>query len=189
MTACWISVNRQGQPEAQHADRFLKFVNEERVLQLAMAADAGDESIQLTRFLDTEAYDIAELPMQLYLFFNKLNALFIDGRCVETGYTSHSLKIMKRAGGYFIEGVPYTLGGAGKVTPAIIQACLSRLQCFVRLALNVVNAEFPGYNIIMSFCIFDLGSQSKKRKNADEEHAVFVKQFGTYLVLVDIEPI
>ena len=135
MTACWISVNRQGQPEAQHADRFLKFVNEERVLQLAMAVDAGDESIQLTRFLDTEAYDIAELPMQLYLFFNKLNALFIDGRCVETGYTSHSLKIMKRARGYFIEGVPYTLGGAGLSDtsnyPGVsLQASVLRSTCF-----------------------------------------------------------
>ena len=46
---------RPGTEEAKDATEFLGFIDEERLLTIAMATDAADSAFALTRILDTES--------------------------------------------------------------------------------------------------------------------------------------
>ena len=55
----------RGKPEGKHAEDFLRFITNEKLLLLAMCADAADESNHLLRYVDQESYCVEELPHQI----------------------------------------------------------------------------------------------------------------------------
>ena len=61
VTAQEIHEERRTQAAGRHAKEFLKLVDEESAICLAMMSDAGDEAIQLVRMLDDEQFDNKEL--------------------------------------------------------------------------------------------------------------------------------
>ena len=92
MTAIRVSLERKGKPEAAEADAFLQFVNEERIMMLALWADSGAETLRLTRYLDSEHYDIGTMASEIDSYLARINALFIDGSVVDLGYTQTARK-------------------------------------------------------------------------------------------------
>lgn len=176
MTAVWISTHRRGEDVAQCADEFLVYITEERLLQLAMVADGGDDALGLTRFLDTEDYELAQLPMELHAFINKLNGQFVQGLCVSTGYTKYVIAMCQRSHGYFVNGEPHTFGGKDRINPAMVQRCLARMCCWVKLAIQTIEAEFPSFSLLRAFQIFDLTTRARQRRAQDPEQAAFRAQ-------------
>ena len=75
-TAEEISLVRAGKPEGKDADRFLKFLNAERVLQLGMLADGADEAYLLIRIFDDEETDPARQSDELWMFRRRVALLF-----------------------------------------------------------------------------------------------------------------
>jgi hypothetical protein len=168
MTAMWASVNRQGQNVASDMDDFLEFITEERVLTLALCADAGDEVIRIIRYIDTEGHDIAEVPHEINACLSRLDALFVKRKALESGYTKFaidSLQAKRRT--YFIRREPFSLGGPGKLTEAILDRCFQRLQNYCVLAESVIRAEFPSFELLSAFSVFDLSSRESARQAKD----------------------
>ena len=75
-TAEEISRVRAGKPEGNDADRFLKFLNAERVVQLGMMADGADEAVVLIRIFDDEETDPGRQSDELWMFRRRLELLF-----------------------------------------------------------------------------------------------------------------
>ena len=178
MTSVWVSVNRKNTVEQEVADEFLAWINEEKLVQLAMCADGGDDSLCFTRFLDSEGFDVSEIPSEIHIYVNKLNSQFLQGNCVKTGYTKHVLDILKKSRGYFVQNQPFTLGGPGRVSPAMIERCMKRMACWVKLAINVIDAEYPSYQLLHSFLVFDLTRKAQTRRDLDADYATFRAEFA-----------
>ena len=85
-TAIWATVHRRGQRDAVCAEKFLKFIDERKLILLSMIADAADECIQVVRFLDTESYDLSELLLQLQTCMSRLHYLFIEDSFMFSGF-------------------------------------------------------------------------------------------------------
>ena len=79
MSAGDIAVKRNGRPPQKIADQFRTSITCEHILQLAMIADAGHESLRVTRFHDEAEYDVSEISNVLQDFVHRLDYLFVQG--------------------------------------------------------------------------------------------------------------
>ncbi len=96
-TADWVRHQRHGREEAHRCEAFLAKLTEEDYLQLAMMADAVDECVVLTRFLDDESYDLAAAPDEVASFQRNVHYLFVEGGCTKvSGYTKFALEELRR---------------------------------------------------------------------------------------------
>ena len=85
ITAQQIVRQRKG-AESKHAQRLLDFISAERLLQIAMLADAMDESLMHIRFCDAEDVDNARLPFENQRFLTRIVFLFgPQEKCFQTG--------------------------------------------------------------------------------------------------------
>jgi len=78
-TAAEIAAKRAGRAPAKRAVDFLSAVTVEEVLQLALLADAGHESLRVTRFHDSEEYDIADISETISEYVHRIGVLFVQG--------------------------------------------------------------------------------------------------------------
>ena len=93
--------DRSGKDGRSGAD-FLMYINEENLLQSAMCADAQHCGLSLTRFLDSEDVEKADIPDKLADFVDMLDLLFVKGKCTEvTGFTSFMIAGLK-LGSFFL---------------------------------------------------------------------------------------
>ncbi len=86
-----LSAVRSGDDPARISQLFLGTMNEEKLIQAAMMADAGDESIQLTRLFDAgDSCQLASMPADLHNFVETVNYLFVGqpAGCLKSGYTA-----------------------------------------------------------------------------------------------------
>ena len=75
-----IAIMRHGKEEARDATSFLEGLTEEKVLLLAMLADAADECLVVTRVFDQEDAEISSQASVLRHFQDRLHALFTKGQ-------------------------------------------------------------------------------------------------------------
>ena len=144
-------------------------VDEQMLLQLGMVADAGDEALVHTRYCDTEDIDHAAMPLANTRFLQRISLLFgQDKRCLESGCTLHVLKALEKPVILFVKGAHRTIGWGGNVTQQITDKCLDRMRNWCRLAQLVVRAEFPDFELLYSFSIFNLHAP----KDKDEGNAL-----------------
>ncbi len=169
-TAIAIAVRRKGRVEAKAAVAFLTYIDMESCLQLAMIADAGTEGFHFKGFWDTESCDLARSALEIENFRRTFHALFVDGKVVKIGYTKHMLNVLTRPVliPSWVLGAPKTLGSEAGVTAPVLQRCLGRMQCFVCLAMTVLRAEFPCWEILQSFSVFMLGLPAAGRASPEE---------------------
>ena len=80
----------------------------------------------------------------------------------KVGYTSHCLELTQRGRGFQLPNGPVTLGGRGRITPAMRAECKTLAQQWVRLVGETLLAEFPGYDVMAAFHVFDLSGRTKK---------------------------
>ena len=115
-TCIEVSTTRTSAPQAR-ANDFLEWITESRLLTMALIADASDESLGVTRFLDADSYDVAEAPTYLDNFMRRLHAMFIDAGCWKVGYAKFVLDLLKREFVLPVKNKVRGIGGGGSVTP------------------------------------------------------------------------
>ncbi len=159
-TATQIATSRHGRREAVKAQEFLHFIDDEAILQLGMLADSGDEAIQLIRVMDSEDLDLSEMPSAVQRLIHSITALFVQGECVHCGYTAYALQYLRRPHVFFFRDEQVCVGGRdGATYTAMAKRCLQRMSCWVRLAIAVLHAEFPNFEILSAFSLFELGAE------------------------------
>ena len=82
---------------ATRARDWLRWLDTEKCVMVAMLADAADESLALTRLLDAENADPAVLNREVHCFHLRLAALFGEGKqCLHRlGYTQTMLELLR----------------------------------------------------------------------------------------------
>ena len=165
-TAEEISFIRVGKQEGKDADDFLNFLNAERVLQLGMMADGSDEAFILIRVFDDEETDPAMQSDELWMFRRRLELLFgaRAARCFSLpGYTKAAcdflesrVHVVKQRGKAIS-----TFGGPGSVEQ-VKQTCLARMQEWAKLCDYIIAAEFPDFDLIHAFWVFNVTGRRAK---------------------------
>ena len=137
---------------------FLQEIDDEGAVLLGMLADASDECMLLTRFLDHENFDAANVASQITRFRGNIRSLFQNGLCLTTGFTQHMLKFLEQPRLIIFRGEPRTLGMRGGAPQEVIKTCLARMQNWVKTAEAVLEAEFPKFDELMGFTCFRLAT-------------------------------
>ena len=167
-TAQMISSNRRGEEAGRNAERWLLWLDEEKCLQFALLADAADQTMELLRFHDRENCDPSEIAHAVSLFAKSIETLFIDNMALRCGMTATMLVHLKTPHTIVLQGgkVVKTIGCAAGVPADIANRCLTRMRCWARLALSVVQAEWPGFEIVQATTIFNLNKSTSAQSSA-----------------------
>ena len=182
-TAIWATIHRRGEEDGKCADAFLTWVNEERLILLGMCADCTDAALGLVRSFDSEDHDPAVLHLQAEQFLSELHYLFNQGAVLRAeGYTQHILVQLHQARGFLLKGEAKSLGGPGKVNQVMLTQCLASMRAYVSLAVEVVNTEFPYFELLGAFKLFDV--QQRVQGHAVEFDADTVREHGSRLCQV-----
>ena len=163
-TANDIAVKREGAPEGQEAQAWLNGITSETLLTLAMLADPGDEWLALVRQVDDEHTDIACLQRIVADFLDHARFLWQDGGCFSSdGYTKH-------CHGLLADGLPVVVvRGAHRADAKVLRKpggatldrCLQRMRCWLRLAEETLQAEFPHCHLLRAFSVFDVADAAE----------------------------
>ena len=124
-------------------------VDEEVMLSLAMMSDAGEETLELDRFLDSCRAPTCDIASENQRLLERVTVLFEKGRCVQCGHTAYMLTVLQKERLLFIDRKPKRVGGVA-VAP-IVTRCLKRFETWVRLAREVLRAEFPQFETVQAF--------------------------------------
>ena len=164
-TAYELQTRRAGTAHGKRGTHFLEFIDEERMLTLAMLADAGDEASAVVRFFDTRDHDISEAPVILSDFLSRIDVLFLRRGCLSSvgrhhTYTSYTLDTLQDPRPLRVQEGRRTIvrsfGGPSSVPLELIDRCLSRMAAWVRLSMETVRAEFPDWEVITAFGALNL---------------------------------
>ena len=193
LTAVAVATQCRGRKEGMAAQELLAWITEERALQLAMLADASDEGLLVIRSLDSESTDPAKLAGQLSHFRAAMDELFIEGKVCNmrasfTGQMLESLQESILIPGFANGGAAKVLGGATSVTQAIQGRCLQRMRCFTSLAMSVVSAEFPHWEILQSFRAFALETRDRQAALNLQANATLYRDLSRLAQLCNVNP-
>ena len=172
-TADEIATMRSGVPSAD-AENFKAKLDEEACLTLGLLADAADEGLLLTRSMDDELVDSATAPDTVQHFVDRIVFMFEKGHCLSMpSFTKCAVDFVAKPLLMFTKAGPRLLGGVGRLTEEIKTRCMQRLMSYVKLAIIVVRTEWPNYDLLTSFRIFNLAQRRHKvdgEAQADSEH-------------------
>ena len=160
---------------AQDADAFLDFVSVdggEAILQMSMLADASDEALLVTRLFDDEMSDAATTENDLEEFQQRVSALFGEAAGCFTlrGFTQWAVEFLQ-AGPHMIKKRGVISGSVGgQLSPEVKARCIGRMSNWLRLCKLVISAEFPDFELVQSFCAFNL-AVPRRRHIAGEGQA------------------
>jgi hypothetical protein len=130
-----------------------------------MMGDASDEAMCVTRFFDDSNFELSELPLELYNFILHVEYLFLSepAGCLATGYTYYATQVLQTPRLVSTSsGETKTIGGPGSVTVEIIGRCLSRMAGWARLSLQCISFEYPGWDLVLCYVIFNLSDYKEK---------------------------
>ena len=178
-----MAICRDGE-EKTDARNFLRMINEEVCIQVAMMADAADEGLLFTRELDSEETDVAEMAFRVKMFLAKLEYLFNQEGCLATlGYTRHMVNLLTES--VRVLRISKTqvrsIGGPDCLADGIaVQTSLQRMRAFVRVSISVTVAEFPNYEIVSAFRVFCLDEKKKSHNTEDPEVAACFERLAMF---------
>ena len=75
---------------------FTQRTTDQNVILLGMMADASDECMLLTRFMDRDTFDIGFIHVELQQIQERVSHLFLNKVCLACGYTQVALEFLKR---------------------------------------------------------------------------------------------
>ena len=157
-----IATVREGSSDAKIILRWAEHLNAEKLLMLAMMADASDEGLCLIRQVDDESTDIASLQSLVVSFLERTDMLFEQGGCLRVmGYTKHIISLLESDCGLHALVGDHVLALKAP-TQTVITTCLGRMRCWRKLACSVIQAEFPDCYLLASFAVFDLATCDTK---------------------------
>lgn len=170
VTAQQIADERKHKVEGKEAAAFLSAIDEEQCITLGNLADAGEEALDLVRFLDDESFDTSALAPELHHFLQRVHLLFVQGECftMASSFTRHIVNFLEQPRTIFCQGSAKTLGGPGKVSAAVLERCRRRMIAWVTLATTVLRAEFPSFEILQAFGCLSLGGSRRGRDDSPE---------------------
>ena len=135
------------------------------MLSLAMMTDAGEENLELVRFLDAGRVPTCDIASECQRFLERVTVLFEKGRCLQCGHTAFMLTLLQKERLLFIDRKPKRVGGVA-MAPIVTRRCLKRLEKWVRLAREVLRAEFPQFETVQAFsalCLRSLAAEPRAR--------------------------
>ena len=147
-TALWVTMTRND-ASAIDSKEFLKYIDTENLCQAAMMADAADQTIALNRIMDDESVDPAIMNHEVKQYVRVLDLMYgNETRCLTTfGYTQAMLKTLHNPLVWSIDGTIYNVGCQGGVPNVIIDRCLDRMRCWLKLMKSTLAVEFPSFEI------------------------------------------
>lgn len=147
-TALWCAQTRSDESAASSKE-WLSWINIERCLQAAMMADGSDQTLVLTRLLDREDVDPAIINGEVRAYMNALEAAFGEReQCLSVfGYTRAMLETLRKPLVWNVSGKVQSIGCEGGVPRDIIERCLGRMRCWIKLMQATVAVEFPSFEI------------------------------------------
>ena len=166
-TAQEMHEERRNEAVGRHAKEFLKNVDEEMMLSLAMMTDAGEENLELVRFLDANVVPTCDIASECLRFLERVTVLFEKGRCLLCGHTAFMLMLLQKERLLFIDRKPKRVGGVAMAP--IVTRCLRRLEKWVQLAREVLRAEFPQFETVQAFSALRLRSLAAEPQAAGLE--------------------
>lgn len=155
-----ICDERQESDEGRTCWAWLSDLDEEQIIQLGMLADCADEILVATRGVDKEDVDTSTMHSEAMNLLARLDALFNKQQCLKMGYTQHVLRILKRKRIFYgPKGVIRSIGK--ECVDDELQCCFQRMRAYCALVNDVVETEFPDYELFCAFSVFDLNSKSQ----------------------------
>lgn len=150
--------DRGASKEAEDCWRWLSALDEEKLYQLGMLADCSDEILVATRQVDREDVDTSMMHDAARALLERMDALFNKRQCLEIpGYTKHVLLILKHKRiVHGPRGVLKSIGGRGADGNTALEHCFQRMAAYTALVADVVQTEFPDYELFCSFKLFNL---------------------------------
>ena len=153
--AQWILEQRgKNSNEGQLAREWLNTVTAESAFQLALVADATDETMEVNRYFDQDTYSKANITLRVHKFLQKCTWLFGAQRgAMQTGYTALMMKTLEKPCNIFVDG-----GVRSIKTPSsdVVDRCFQRMQNWPELVRMTVRAEMPHFESLQLFRIFSL---------------------------------
>ena len=156
-TLIYILTTRSGRPEAKRAAECLELIDNERVVTLAMLADAGDEALMVARFFDTEKHDVSRTYQVLDTFRARIDYLFLQGNCKNLGFTKFAIGALQQNYTFVVKGSVRGIGGG--ISNTVFVRALNRLKVWVGLAIATVRSEIPEWDITQLFSVLDMSLQ------------------------------
>lgn len=170
-TVAQIARERKSGDEGKAAVKFLRWVNFERCMQVAMMTDAVTENLQLTRLVDFEGMPVDSFPGQILAFRDSIRTLFLGQNpgCLHAGFTSHMIAVLKRPFTITLgdNGAADMIRVGGSTSDVAMQNCLQRMGAWVKLTEQTLETEFPAFEVSQCFSIFAV-----KGANAPSENGV-----------------
>jgi hypothetical protein len=124
--------------------------------------------------MDHEVFDISCLRSELHLFHKRMEALFLQGSCLEHGHTKAALDYLQRARVLEVPGQGLkTLGSAraGAAHDAVLRA-QARMTNWVKVMQEISATEFPDYDLLAQFSVFSIKPQRSPGLDSAERAAL-----------------
>ena len=145
------------------------------MLLLGMMADASDECMLLTRFMDRDTFDVGGVHVELQKLHDRINHLFLNKACLTCkSYTKVALEFLKRP--RVLEApVVRTRGCAAGVSEAQVMLALAQMVSWVKVTKQISDTEFPQHDLLSALKVLCLrpaadGSSNRARGlSADDE--------------------
>ena len=173
-----ISHARKREDAGKHTALFLEWLDDEKALQTAMLADASDQILTLVRKVDVDFPDPSEHANFVAAFILEGTRMWLEDKCWTIGCTDLMMRLLRKKRTYLISGgAAGTLTLGGQVDDGCKARCLQRMKCWMRLAIDVCHAEFPHFEAINAFRIFDLSGNVDVAQpdHGDEDRAHFLE--------------
>ena len=149
--------DRGGSNEAADCWRWLSALDEEKLYQLGMLADCSDEILVATRQVDREDVDTSMMHDAARFLLERMDALFNKKQCLEIpGYTTHVLETPQKRIIYGPHSVIKSIGGRNADGNTALEHCFQRMAAYSALVADVVQTEFPDYELFCSLKLFNL---------------------------------
>ena len=176
LSYCNLVVRERGPTslDGQGCISFLDSLTEENVILLGMMADASDECMILTRFMDQESFEVGSMRIELARFQNRIDFLFAHKECLTIGYTKEPLQFLRHPRVIQVPGhVLRTLGSKAEASEADVLRALARMVNWVSVTRHIAETEFPQHDLLSAFNVFFIssvkGSEARHLNTTDRE--------------------
>ena len=113
-------------PEGAIARAWLLRLSPEVAVQLAMVADATEETSELLRYFDRDQYASSETTSQIDKFLLKATWLWERDGCLRTGFTAFMIQMLREPCNYRIDGQIHSIASPSQQD---LDRCLGRFGC------------------------------------------------------------
>ena len=151
-----VRTRRRGSRESNIASKFLESCTDELCIQFGMMADAADEVIMLNESCCPERYDSSQLASWLENFMRRIRLLFCSRNAVRTGFTHKMMVILRTPRAAHLSNGKLVRLGGHEISSDVLDACFERMCQWVGLTQVTLDAEFPNFDLLTAFRVFDL---------------------------------